>query len=112
MYVEKIFRYNITFYDFSFPQSKNTGKTHVFLHRQHKILGCRGAQNPVKHSVFYTSHTRYTVNYRGFSEQEVTRGCPRFGNEGRRQGARPYKTFGYHRRPSGHATGVLAGARI
>ena len=29
------------------------------------------AINPVKHSVFYTSHTRYTVNYRGFSEPVV-----------------------------------------
>ena len=37
----------------------------------------------------------------------MTRGSARFHDEGRRQGARPYITFGYHRRPSGHATGCL-----
>ena len=70
------------------------------------------AINPVKHSVFYTSHTRYTVNYSDFSEQEVTTGSARFGPAGRRQGGRPSITFGYRRRPSGHATGFLAGAQI
>ena len=29
------------------------------------------AINPVKHSVFYTSHTRYTVIYRGISDPVV-----------------------------------------
>ena len=58
---------SVTFFDdFSFPQSKNHGKTYVFRHRQDEILGRQGPQNPVKHSVFYTSHARYTVNYRGF----------------------------------------------
>ena len=104
---------SVTFFDdFSFPQSKNHGKTYVFRHRQDEILARQGAQNPVKHSVFYTSHTRNTVNYRGFSEPEVTRESARFGTEGRRQGARPSITFGYHRRPSGQGTGFVAGARI
>ena len=52
------------------------------------ILGlCRGY---VRKFYFYTSHTRNTVNYVDISEPEVTRGSPRFGDEGRRQGARPY----------------------
>ena len=34
------------------------------------------------------------------------RGSARFGDEGRRQGARPYITFSYHRRPSGQGTGA------
>ena len=42
----------------------------------------------------------------------MTRGSARFGDEGRRQGGRPSIAFGYHRRPPGHATGFLAGARL
>ena len=42
----------------------------------------------------------------------MTRWSARFDDEGRRQGARPYITFGYHRRPSGQGTGFVAGARI
>ena len=42
----------------------------------------------------------------------MNRWSPRFDDEGRRQPGPASITFGYFRRPSGHATGFLAGARI
>ena len=41
------------------------------------------AIKPIKHNHFFnTAHTRNTVNYRGFNEQEVGRGSPRFSWRG------------------------------
>ena len=53
----------------------------------------------LQNTVFFIPHphTRKTVNYRGFCDPEVGR---------KWEGARAYITFGYHRRPSGHATGA------
>ena len=59
------------------PPLKNTAFLHFSI-----FAASRFDMRTVKHSVFYTSHTRSTVNYSDFSDPEV----PRFGPEGRRQG--------------------------